>query len=196
MLLTASALLLNSACSVALKPKSIIFSHPLFPITTGTPRQISLCPYSPSRETQQVNNFFSSLAMLSTSAAPAAPGAYHADVPINLVSVAPPIIVSAVIFICCSSLRNLVTGTLFQVANRIRGIIVVSPCPPITTAFKSDGLQLSRRLSWYLKRALSSAPPIPMILFLGNPVAVNARYVIVSIGLLMTSKIALGECFK
>src|SRR6185312_10896429 len=83
---TASALLLNNACSSAFKPKSRIFSQPLRPMTTGTPRQISFWPYSPFNDTQQVNNFFSSRTMLSTSAAPVAPGAYQALVPMSLVS--------------------------------------------------------------------------------------------------------------
>ena len=43
-------------------------------------------------------------------------GAYQADVPISFVRVAPPTIVSATICVCFSSLRNFVTGTLFQVA--------------------------------------------------------------------------------
>jgi hypothetical protein len=59
--------------------------------------------------------------------APAAPGAYHADVPNNLVKVAPPTMVSAIIFSCCSLDKNLVTGILFHVACLIKGIIVVSP---------------------------------------------------------------------
>src|SRR5688572_32168039 len=99
-LLTASALLLNKPFSSTLRLKSTIFSHPFLPITTGTPRQISFCPYSPSRLTQQVNNFFSSRTMLSTSAAPAAPGAYHAEVPMSFVSVAPPTMVSFTICFC------------------------------------------------------------------------------------------------
>ena len=118
-----------------------IFSQPFLPITTGTPKQISFCPYSPFKLTQQVNNFFSSLTILSTRAAPAAPGAYQAEVPNNLVSVAPPTMVSFTIFSCAAASKNLVTGILFQVACLIKGIIVVSPCPPTTMAFKSAGLQ-------------------------------------------------------
>ena len=83
--------------------------------------------YSPSRLTQHVNNFFSSRTMLSTKAAPAAPGAYQADVPNNFVSVAPPTMVSLMMDCCCASSRNLVTGMLFQVACLIKGIMVVSP---------------------------------------------------------------------
>src|SRR5580704_7541383 len=139
--LTASALLLNADCSSSLNSYSTIFSQPFLPMTTGTPRQISFCPYSPFSETQQVNNFFSSRTIASTKAAPAAPGAYHALVPISFVRVAPPTIVSATICFCCSTLKNFVTGRLFHVAILINGIIVVSPCPPTTTAFKSDALQ-------------------------------------------------------
>ena len=127
MFLTASALLLNAACSSADKSISTIFSQPFLPITTGTPKQISDCPYSPFKLTQQVNNFFSSRTMLSTNAAPAAPGAYHADVPNNFVNVAPPTIVSLMICCCCASDKNFVTGILFQVACFTKGIIVVSP---------------------------------------------------------------------
>jgi len=55
--LTASALLLNAACSSSLSSNSTIFSQPFLPITTGTPIQISFWPYSPSRNTQQVKSF-------------------------------------------------------------------------------------------------------------------------------------------
>jgi hypothetical protein len=41
MLLTASALLLNAACSSSFNLRSMIFSQPFFPIVTGTPKQIS-----------------------------------------------------------------------------------------------------------------------------------------------------------
>ena len=41
--------------------------------------------------------------------------------------IAPPTMVSATIFCCCSGVRNFVTGALFQVARRMRGIMVVSP---------------------------------------------------------------------
>src|SRR5688500_17666457 len=116
---------------------------------------ISFCPYSPLRLTQQVNNFFSSRTIDSTKAAPAAPGAYQAEVPSNFVRVAPPTMVSFTICFCFSGSRNLETGTLFHVAKRINGIMVVSPCPPTTTAFKSEGLQPRCWLSWYLNLALS-----------------------------------------
>src|SRR5688572_4423763 len=121
----------------------MIFSQPVLPNITGTPRQISFCPYSPSKETQQVNTFFSSRTMLSTKANPAAPGAYHAEVPMSLVSVAPPTIVSADTFFKVSASSKLLTGLLFKVARRVNGIIVVSPCPPTTTAFKSPGEQFN-----------------------------------------------------
>src|SRR6185295_7930958 len=61
--LTASALLLKAAVSSSFKSNSRIFSQPYLPMIPGTPRQISVCPYSPSRLTQQVNNFFSSRTM-------------------------------------------------------------------------------------------------------------------------------------
>ena len=48
--------------------------------------------------------------MDSTTNAPAAPGAYHAEVPSNLVSVAPPTIVAAATSFSFSSDRKLVTG--------------------------------------------------------------------------------------
>src|SRR3546814_16815366 len=83
--------------------------------------------------------------MLSTTAALEAPGAYHAEVPISFVNVAPPTIVALTISSCCSLVRKLVTGMLFQVACLIRGIIVVSPCPPITIAFKSAGERSEER---------------------------------------------------
>ncbi|MNL47744.1 hypothetical protein D3C87_1705470 [compost metagenome] len=72
-------------------------------------------------------SFFSSRTMLSTIAAVPAPGAYHADVPINPVKVAPPTMVAFTTLSCCSLLSNWVTGMLFQVAWLIKGIIVVSP---------------------------------------------------------------------
>ena len=70
--------------------------------------------------------------MASTIIEAAAPGAYQADVPMSLVSVAPPTIV-----LCTASCSfffdaNCVTGTPFTVAFESSGIIVVSPCPPIT----------------------------------------------------------------
>jgi hypothetical protein len=49
---------------------------------------------------------------------------------------------------------------------------------------------------YVLKRELSSAPPIPIILFFGNPVAFNAKYVMVSIGLETTTIIVSGENFN
>ena len=45
-----------------------------------------------------------------------------------------------------------------------------------------------------MKRALSKAPPIPIILFLGKLVDLWTKYAIVSIGLLTTIIITLGEC--
>ena len=47
--LTASPLLLNAAFSSSFSSNSTIFSQPFFPITTGTPIEISFCPYSPSK---------------------------------------------------------------------------------------------------------------------------------------------------
>ena len=47
-----------------------------------------------------------------------------------------------------------------------------------------------------MKRELSKAPPIPIILFFGKPVAFNVKYVIVSIGLDTTTIIVFGENFK
>ena len=105
--LTASPLLCKSCLFLFVQSISTILSQPFFPITTGTPMQISFCPNSPSSYTQHVNNFFSSRTMVSTNAAPAAPGAYQAEVPINFVNVAPPTIVSATICFCCSAFRIL-----------------------------------------------------------------------------------------
>src|SRR5690606_19047985 len=96
---------------------------------------------------------------------------------------------------CSSGVRKLVTGILFHVAFFISGIIVLSPCPPITIAFKSLGEAFSFVANWYLKRAESNAPPIPIILFLGKPLDFNAKYVIVSMGLETTIMVISGECF-
>src|SRR6266705_2740321 len=115
----------------------MIFSQPFLPTTTGTPRQMSLWPYSPSSLTQQGINFFSSLTIVSTKAAPAAPGAYHAEVPNKPVNVAPPTIVSAATFFKTSLSNKFETGTLLYVAILVKGIMVVSPCPPITTPCRS-----------------------------------------------------------
>ena len=49
---------------------------------------------------------------------------------------------------------------------------------------------------YVLNRELSSAPPIPIILFFGRLVAFNAKYVIVSIGFETTTIIELGEYFN
>ena len=76
--------------------------------------------------------FFSSRTIASTKAAPAAPGAYQADVPKRPVKVAPPTIVSATTLSNVSASKNWLTGTPLYVAKRFKGIIVVSPCPPIT----------------------------------------------------------------
>ena len=65
--------------------------------------------------------------MLSTKAAPAAPGAYQAEVPNKPVSVAPPTMVSAAIFSNSDSLNKLLIANPFKVAKRVKGIIVVSP---------------------------------------------------------------------
>ena len=43
------ALLANKSCSFSFNFKSITFSHPFLPMTTGTPIHMSFCPYSPSR---------------------------------------------------------------------------------------------------------------------------------------------------
>ena len=75
--------------------------------------------------------------MLLTKAATAAPGAYQALVPSIPVNVAPPTMVSAATFFKVSASINCETGTPVFVANRVNGIIVVSPWPPITTPLMS-----------------------------------------------------------
>src|SRR5690606_29947245 len=125
----------------------------------------------------------------------AAPGAYHSDVPINAVNVAPPTMVFCTISFFSISSRKSLTGILFHVALLMSGIIVVSPCPPMTIAFRSAGEAFNLVASWYLKRDESNAPPIPIILFLGNPATWYAKYVIVSIGLETTRMMISGEYF-
>lgn len=46
---TASALFSKASFSSAVRATSITFSAPFFPITVGTPMQMSFCPNSPSR---------------------------------------------------------------------------------------------------------------------------------------------------
>src|SRR5690606_6805380 len=101
-------------------------SIPFLPKTTGTPRHISLNPYSPSKSTEHGNTFLVSQAIACAMAETAAPGAYHADVPNNLVSVAPPTLVSSATCFKRSSDKNSETGTPFLVAKRVKGIIPVS----------------------------------------------------------------------
>jgi hypothetical protein len=68
--------------------------------------------------------------------------------------------------------------------------------PPITIAEISFAGLSNAIERWVLKRELSKAPPIPMILFFGNPADFRAKYVIVSIGLDTTTIIASGENSK
>ena len=98
----------------------------------GTPMQMSDWPYSPSSRHEQGIIFFWSLRIASTIIAEAAPGAYHADVPMSLVSVAPPTIVLATASSSFFFDANCDTGTPFTVAFETSGIIVVSPWPPMT----------------------------------------------------------------
>ena len=76
--------------------------------------------------------FFWSLRIDSTIIEAAAPGAYHADVPISLVSVAPPTIVLATASCNFFFDANCATGTPLTEAFESSGIMVVSPWPPIT----------------------------------------------------------------
>ena len=105
--------------------------------------------------------------MALTNSDTAAPGAYQAEVPNNLVSVAPPTLVSSTICAILSADKNSETGTLFLTAFSIKGTIPVSLCPPITIPSTSEAGQSNASANRYLKRALSNAPPIPIILFLG-----------------------------
>ena len=68
----------------------------------------------------------------STIIAAPAPGAYHAEVPMSLVSVAPPTIVLATASSSFFFEANCETGTPLTVAFDTSGIIVVSPWPPMT----------------------------------------------------------------
>src|SRR5690606_31625170 len=122
------------------------------------------------------------------------PGAYQALVPNNFVKVAPPTLVSSATCVNRSSDKNSVTLILFLVAWRTKGTIPVSLCPPITIPSTSEIGASKASAKRYLNRALSNAPPIPIILFFGRPVALCTKYVIVSIGLLTTIIITLGEC--
>ena len=182
------------AFSAALKGISTIFSIPFFPKITGTPIQISCNPYSPSKNVEHGNIFFWSQAIAWTKALTAAPGAYHAEVPNNLVSVAPPTLVSSTTCSKRSLLKNSVTLILFLVAWLASGTIPVSLCPPTTMPSTSliGAPKASANLN--LKRAESNAPPIPIILFFGRLVDLCAKYVIVSIGLLTTINTVFGEC--
>ncbi len=76
--------------------------------------------------------FFWSLRIDSTIIEAAAPGAYHADVPMSLVRVAPPTIVAAAASSSFLRDANCDAGTPLIVAFESRGIIVVSPWPPMT----------------------------------------------------------------
>src|SRR5690606_15751194 len=113
-------------------------SIPFLPKITGTPKQISLKPYSPSNNTEHGYTFFWSQAMACTNPDTAAPGAYQADVPNNFVNVAPPTLVSSFTWFKRSSDKNSVTGTPFLVAKRVKGIIPVSLWPPITMPSRSE----------------------------------------------------------
>src|SRR5690554_4919574 len=66
----------------------------------------------------------------------------------------------------------------------------------MTKACKSAGEAPRRWLNWYLNLEESKVPPIPMMRFFGRPVAFNAKYVIVSMGLETTTKITSGEYFN
>src|SRR5690606_6360162 len=133
--------------------------------------------------------------MALTNSDTAAPGAYQAEVPNNLVSVAPPTLVSSLTCSKRSADKNSVTGTEFLVANLVKGIIPVSLCPPITMPSTSLIGAPTASANLYLKRAESKAPPIPITLCLGKPVDFAAKYAIVSIGLLTTIRMVFGECF-
>src|SRR6056297_3043842 len=98
----------------------------------------------------------------------AAPGAYQALVPSIFVKVAPPTLVSSETCLILSSDKNFETGTLFLVASLVKGTIPVSLWPPITIPSTSEDGHSKASLKRYLKRALSKAPPIPIILFFGR----------------------------
>ena len=130
----------------------------------------SFKPYSPSNNTEQGKIFFWSQAIACTKLETAAPGAYQAEVPNKPVSVAPPTLVSCKTCANLSSEINSEAGTEFLVANRVKGTIPLSECPPITIPSTSEMGASKASANRYLKRAESKAPPIPMILFLGSPV--------------------------
>ena len=132
--------------------------------------------------------------MACTNPETAAPGAYQALVPSNLVSVAPPTLVSSVTCASLSGDKNSETLTLLRVACLASGTIPVSLCPPITIPSTSEIGAPRASAKRYLKRALSKAPPIPIILCFGRSVILCTKYVMVSIGLLTTINITLGEC--
>ena len=78
--------------------------------------------------------FFLSFSIESTKYAIEDPGAYQADVPNNLVNVAPPTIVDFTTFSISSLFSSSVRKLSLCFANLCKGIIVVSPWPPITIA--------------------------------------------------------------
>src|SRR5574344_431760 len=111
----------------------------------------------------------------------------------SLVNVAPPTIVLAATSPSFFFESICATGIPLIEAFETRGIIVVSPWPPITIPSISEIGAFRANDRYVRKRDESKAPPIPITRFLGRPAVFIVRYVKVSIGLATMMMIALGE---
>jgi hypothetical protein len=169
--LTASALFANKAFLHHLTQYQNFFDT-IFTNIQGTPYKYHFDHILLQQKTEQAIIFFWSFKILSTKK--------QLSSGIRLMFQetcgVPPTIVSAATFQFLIEIEKL---EFHYKTNLVKGIIVVSPCPPITILKYHYGfIKIIRSKTRTIK-----APPIPIILFFGNPVDFNAKYVIVSIGL-------------